>query len=84
MAEKARILLVDDEPVNRLVLHNHLSLQNYQLVEAASGEQALKINADEGPFDLILLDVMMPRLSGYEVCKKLRATHSINDLPVCW
>ncbi|MFT4924234.1 MAG: signal transduction histidine kinase/ligand-binding sensor domain-containing protein [Phenylobacterium sp.] len=77
-----RILIVDDEPVNRLVLHNHLSLQHYQLVEAADGEQALQEVAENGPFDLLLLDIMMPRMSGYEVCKKLRETHPVNDLPV--
>ncbi|NQZ09088.1 MAG: response regulator, partial [Algicola sp.] len=77
-----RILLVDDEPVNRQVLHNHLSLQNYQLVEATCGEHALKRIAQDGPFDLILLDIMMPRISGYEVCKQLRDTYALNDLPV--
>ncbi len=77
-----RILLVDDEPVNRQVLHNHLSLQNYQLIEAAGGEQALNAIENDGPFDLILLDVMMPKISGYEVCSKLRETYPVNDLPV--
>ncbi|NQZ13009.1 MAG: response regulator, partial [Algicola sp.] len=77
-----RILLVDDEPVNRQVLHNYLSMRNYQLVEAAGGEQALKIIHDSEPFDLVLLDIMMPKVSGYEVCKKLRDTFSVNDLPV--
>ncbi|MCJ8272603.1 MAG: ATP-binding protein, partial [Psychrosphaera sp.] len=79
---QCRILLVDDEPVNRQVLHNHLSLQNYQLVEASGGEQALKSITEDGPFDLILLDVMMPKISGYEVCSQLRKTHQINDLPI--
>ena len=77
-----RILLVDDEPVNRQVLHNHLSQQNYQLVDAAGGEEALQQVADNGPFDLILLDIMMPRMSGYEVCKTLRETWPVNDLPI--
>ncbi|MFT4929551.1 MAG: signal transduction histidine kinase [Phenylobacterium sp.] len=77
-----RILLVDDEPVNRQVLHNHLSLQNYQLVEATGGAQALLILKEDGPIDLILLDVMMPGVSGYEVCAKVRESYSANDLPV--
>ena len=80
-----RILLVDDEPVNRQVLHNHLSLQNYQLIEATGGEQALAAIANmepSQPFDLILLDIMMPRVSGYEVCKQLREKWSLNELPV--
>ncbi|MFT4929643.1 MAG: signal transduction histidine kinase, partial [Phenylobacterium sp.] len=77
-----RILLVDDEPVNRQVLLNHLSLQNYQLVEVSGGEQALKAIKEDGPFDLILLDVMMPKVSGYDVCAKVRESHPVNDLPV--
>ncbi len=80
--DQFRILLVDDEPINRQVLHNHLSLQNYQLVEAAGGEQALQAIAHDGPFDLVLLDIMMPKVSGYEVCSKLRALYAMNDLPV--
>ncbi|MCJ8273032.1 MAG: response regulator, partial [Psychrosphaera sp.] len=81
-----RILLVDDEPINRQVLHNHLSMQNYQLVEAVGGQQALDIleesTARGDPFDLILLDIMMPKVSGYDVCKKLREIYPVNDLPV--
>jgi len=77
-----RILLVDDEPINRQVLHNHLSVQNYQLVEVSGGEQALQAITEQGPFDLVLLDIMMPKVSGYEVCKILRLSHDINDLPV--
>lgn len=76
-----RILLVDDEPINRQVLHNHLSLQHYQLVEASDGEQALTL-LDQQPFDLVLLDIMMPRISGYEVCSRLRKHYPVNDLPV--
>ncbi|MFT4928443.1 MAG: signal transduction histidine kinase/ligand-binding sensor domain-containing protein [Phenylobacterium sp.] len=77
-----RILLVDDEPINRQVLHNHLSLQNYQLIEATGGQQALDVISQDGPFDLILLDVMMPGVSGYEVCTQLREIYPSNDLPV--
>ncbi|MFT4926159.1 MAG: ligand-binding sensor domain-containing protein/signal transduction histidine kinase [Phenylobacterium sp.] len=89
-----RILMVDDEPINLQVLHNHLSLLNYQLVEAIDGEQALRFIDDSidhsidnsidnnGPFDLVLLDIMMPGLSGFEVCQKLREKHSVNDLPI--
>ncbi|WP_019029155.1 two-component regulator propeller domain-containing protein [Colwellia piezophila] len=77
-----KILLVDDEPINRQVLHNHLSMQDYQLVEVSGGEQALQAISEQGPFDLVLLDIMMPKVSGYEVCKILRLSHGINDLPV--
>ncbi|MCJ8268568.1 MAG: ATP-binding protein, partial [Psychrosphaera sp.] len=77
-----RILLVDDEPVNLQVLHNHLSMENYQLVGVESGEKALMMLKDEGPFDLVLLDIMMPKISGYEVCEKLRKIWPVHELPV--
>ena len=76
------ILLVDDEPVNLQVLHNHLLLQDYRIVEASSGEQALQLLEQEKTFDLVLLDIMMPKMSGYQVCEKIREKYSLNDLPV--
>ncbi|NQZ09851.1 MAG: response regulator, partial [Algicola sp.] len=80
--EKFCILVVDDEPVNRQVINNILSLQHYRLVEVAGGEQALAALRNDGPFDLVLLDIMMPKISGYEVCRQLRKTYPVNDLPV--
>lgn len=77
-----RILIVDDEAVNRHVLVNHLSLHHYRIVEAASGRDALETLDNQGPFDLVLLDIMMPRMSGYEVCARIRKTHPIADLPI--
>ena len=80
--DRFRLLLVDDEPVNRQVLCNQLSLQGYQLVEAESGPEALELLQSHGPFDLVLLDIMMPRMSGYEVCARIRRQHPVNELPV--
>ncbi|MFT4925761.1 MAG: signal transduction histidine kinase [Phenylobacterium sp.] len=76
------LLLVDDEPINRQVLNNHLCLQNYQLTHASGGKQALKLMEEEGPFDLVLLDIMMPQVSGYEVCQIWRERWSVSELPV--
>lgn len=76
-----RILVVDDEPVNRQVLHNHLTLQDYDITEAASGMEALEILERER-FDLILLDIMMPKMSGYEVCKAVRERMPLQELPI--
>ncbi len=76
-----KILVVDDEPINQKVLKNHLS-ENYRIVPAMNGEEALKILETGEKFDLVLLDVMMPRLSGYEVCKKIRETYLSNELPI--
>jgi two-component system sensor histidine kinase ChiS len=79
----AKILIVDDEPVNLQVLINQLSLRNYGLLVAAGGEEALEIVEREGAnLDLAILDVMMPRISGYEVCRKIREQYSPDRLPV--
>ncbi|MEW5957144.1 MAG: two-component regulator propeller domain-containing protein [Chloroflexota bacterium] len=76
------ILVVDDEPVNQEVLANYLILQNYATVRALSGQEALSlVNNGLNP-DLVLLDVMMPRMSGLEVCRQLRQTYSPLELPI--
>jgi two-component system, sensor histidine kinase ChiS len=77
-----RILIVDDEPINRQVLNNQLGLQGYQIEEAASGTEALDMLNTRGSYDLILLDVMMPRMSGYEVCSRIRKKFTMHELPV--
>ncbi|MBD2040756.1 ATP-binding protein [Microcoleus sp. FACHB-672] len=77
-----KILIVDDEPVNLQVLVNHLSLQNYSLTQATNGVEALATIEQGFQPDLILLDVMMPRMTGYEVCQKLREKFAANELPV--
>lgn len=77
-----RVMIVDDEPVNLQVLANHLSLQNYSITHAQSGQEALDLLDREARFDVVLLDVMMPRMSGYEVCQKIRETYSPHELPV--
>lgn len=76
------ILVVDDEPVNRQVLVNHLSLQNYAVLQATNGLEALNLIKERPRPDLILLDIMMPRMSGYEACQGLRQLYSANELPV--
>ena len=80
------ILVVDDEPVNLQVLSNHLSMQNYRVTQVTGGQEALNIidNMAAGGrrFDLVLLDVMMPKMSGYEVCQRLREKYPSDALPV--
>lgn len=77
-----KILIVDDEPINLQVLVNHLSRQNYALTQATSGQEALEIIKSGFKPDLILLDVMMPRMTGYEVTQQLRHRFPANDLPI--
>jgi len=66
-----RILIVEDEPAIALGLRNDLTLEGYQPEVAADGDTALQ-RATEGPFDLILLDVMLPQRDGFTVCRDLR------------
>ncbi len=77
----AKILMVDDTPANIDVLHKILSNQGYKLSFATSGEKALKIIYRTLP-NLILLDVMMPGMDGFEVCRILKSQKETQDIPV--
>jgi signal transduction histidine kinase len=77
-----RILVVDDEPVNIQVLTNLLSVRGYSVYKAYSGKDALELFENGTEFDLVLLDVMMPKMSGYEVCEHLREKFTLFDLPI--
>ncbi|MGL4378251.1 MAG: ATP-binding protein, partial [Microcoleaceae cyanobacterium] len=77
-----KILIVDDEPINLQVLVNHLSLENYAITQATNGIEALEIMEKGFRPDLILLDVMMPKMTGYEVTKKIRQMWQASELPV--
>jgi len=76
------VLVVDDEPINIQVVNNHLSLHHYKVDEAGSGIEALQMIASGLNPDLILLDVMMPKMTGFEVCKQLRKQYSSTELPI--
>ena len=79
-----KVLVVDDEPVNCQVLINYLGVEHYDIHVAQSGADALALVEREQakPFDLVLLDVMMPQMSGYRVCEILRKQFSAQELPV--
>lgn len=77
-----RILAVDDDPVNLEVLTGHLAAKNYSVTIATSGKEALSFIENGERFDLILLDIMMPRLSGYEVARSLREKFKLFELPI--
>lgn len=80
-AQRPTILIVDDTPANVQVLGDVLETQ-YRTKAATSGERALRIAAAEAPPDLILLDVMMPGMSGHEVCQRLKADPRTAHIPV--
>ncbi len=75
------ILIVDDFQPNRLVLRGALGAAGYRVLQAESGEEALRIAHDKGP-DLVLLDVMMPGMDGFETCRRLKADETTRAIPV--
>ncbi len=81
-AKSTTILIVDDEPINLQVLANHLSLQDYAIAQATNGVEVLELIEQGLQPDLILLDVMMPRLTGYEVTQAIRKRFPANELPI--
>ena len=80
-AMKPRILVVDDEIYIVHILDFSLGMEGYEVVTALDGEQALEKAQSEKP-DLIVLDIMMPKLDGYETCKRLKADAATQDIPV--
>ena len=81
VTERATILVVDDMPEN-LILMSSLLKDDYKVKVANGGEKALKIAVSDSPPDLILLDVMMPGMDGYEVCRRLKCDPGTMNIPV--
>src|SRR5215831_16989576 len=77
----SRILIVDDTPANVQILSATLKDQGYQLSVALNGKQALDLLARIRP-DLILLDVMMPELDGFETCRRIKASTAWREIPI--
>lgn len=78
---KQTILVVDDEPLNIKMLSQALSPW-YRIKAATSGADAIKVAASDDPPDLILLDIAMPGMDGYEVCDQLKSLHSTKNIPI--
>ncbi len=81
MRTPPRILVVDDNPMNVDITHACLSTQGYEIVTAADGDAALTMAVAHIP-DLILLDVMMPKRDGFDVCRTLKADHLLPFIPI--
>jgi adenylate cyclase len=81
MRSPPRILVVDDSPVNVDLLRTRLAVHGYDILTASDGEQALEVAREQQP-DLILLDVMMHKMDGLEVCRQLKADASLPFMPI--
>ena len=81
MTEPVTILAVDDQPANLRLLDAVLSPRGYRVIRASSGEQALELLPSSG-VDLVLLDIVMPGIDGYEVCRRIRSAPDTAFLPV--
>lgn len=77
-----KILIVDDEPVNRQVLVNQFLLKKYIVITAVNGKEAVQIIKEIKDIDMVILDIMMPEMNGYEVCRILRKDYSTLELPI--
>jgi CheY-like chemotaxis protein len=80
-SEQPKILVVDDHPSSRMTAVALLSIEGYDVLEADSGSSALDCVLESNP-DLILLDVMMPGMDGYEVCRRLKQDEQTRLIPV--
>ncbi|WP_338652266.1 ATP-binding protein [Lysinibacillus sp. Y5S-8] len=81
VTSQARILVVDDDAVNLQVLVNAFSTEPFEIETALSGNEALR-KLQESSFDLVISDIMMPHMSGYELAKYIREKFSISELPI--
>ena len=77
----ALILHVEDNPSNRKVVQHILRRTSYRLIEAVNGQEGLEMAMKELP-DLILLDIQLPKLSGYEVARRLKADEQLRQIPI--
>ena len=81
MTRRFKVLIVDDVPKNIQVIANLLGDEEYDISYATNGTQALG-QIEEAPFDLVLLDIMMPEMDGYEVCRRIKKIQLTNEMPV--
>jgi len=78
---EAKILIVEDNPLNMRLMEMTLEAKNYTLLKATDGEEALDMATREQP-DLIIMDIQLPKLNGLEVTRKLRDTLALSHIPI--
>ena len=76
-----KVLIIDDEPELVKALEVRLRTEGYEPVAALDGEEGLRKAREENP-DLIILDIMLPRIEGYEVCRRLKSDESCKHIPI--
>jgi DNA-binding response OmpR family regulator len=81
-ARTAAVLLVEDDPSMRMLCTVNLELSGFRVVAASTGTEAVELAESAGPFDLVLLDVMLPDLGGFDVAERLRASPASAAVPV--
>ncbi|MDD5251645.1 MAG: response regulator [Patescibacteria group bacterium] len=79
--KKAKVLIVDDDAFLAGIYATKLELEGFEVASARDGEEGVKVALEEKP-DLILLDVLMPKLDGFEVLKRLKSEETTKDIPV--
>ena len=81
MSEEKKILVVEDDLVTQRVLSARLEINGYNVITAQDGEEGLKKARKENP-DLLILDLMMPKMTGYEVCRMIKFDDKYKDTPI--
>jgi len=80
-SQRAKVLVVDDEPDVLLLCRVNLEFEGYEVIEAVDGEQAMEQARSESP-DVVLLDVMMPKMDGWQVLSAIKADEALEHIPV--
>ena len=81
MAEKKTILFIDDNPVDRSLISRLLTKHDFKVILAEDGNQGIRL-AQENKLDLLLLDILLPGISGIELCKKFKKNQATQNIPV--
>lgn len=76
-----RILIIEDQPDNRQIMRDALAASGYESVEACTGEEGLELAGSEKP-DLILMDIQLPGIDGYEVTRRIRRDATLDHIPI--
>jgi DNA-binding response OmpR family regulator len=80
---RGRLLLVEDENLLRRLIGEFLRSEGFEVIEAADGREGTCAFVGEGPFDLVLLDLNLPYLSGVEVCRQIKSRHALQPVLIC-